>query len=50
MPRVIGRVDVYNLYFSEIALLQEFQDFKVVTLDIEVLRRVLVDAIFFHRA
>ena len=42
---VVGRVDVDELYLSGIALLEQLEDFEVVALDHEVLRRVPVDAV-----
>lgn len=41
--------DVYHLDLAETAFLQELERFKVVSLDIEILCRIPVDAIFFHR-
>ena len=50
IARVVGRIDIDHLHLAEIALLQEFQHFQIVTLNIEVLRAVPVDALFLAGA
>lgn len=49
MTCVVGRIDVYHLNLAEITFLQELEHFEVVSLDIEVLSRVPVDAFFLAR-
>ena len=49
IPRVIRRVDINHLHLTEIRLLQQFQHFEVVALDIEVLRSVPIHAILLDR-
>ena len=52
---IIRRIDVDHLHFSGIVALQKFEDFEIVTLDIEILRiepalrSVLADALFHTR-
>ena len=48
--RVVRWIDIYHFHLAMIALLQEFQDFEVVALDIEVLGRVPVLALLLARA
>ena len=48
--RVVGRIDIYHFHLAMIALLQEFQDFEVVALDIEVLGRIPILALLLARA
>ena len=47
---VVRRIDVDHLHLAQVALLQEFEDFQIVTFNIEVLRGVPVPAILFRRA
>ena len=47
---VVGRVDVYHLHLAHIGVLEQFEHFEVVALNIEVLGGVPVDALFRTRA
>ncbi len=49
IPRIIRRVDIYHLHLTEIRLLEQFQHFEVVALNIEVLRSVPIHAILLDR-
>ena len=50
VARIIRRININHLDLAEIALLQEFQDFQIIALDIEILRGIPVAAVCFHRA
>ena len=50
ITRVIWWVDIDHLDLAHIGVLEQFQYFKVVTLDIEVLRGVPIYALFGARA
>ena len=47
---IIRRVNIDHLDLAEIALLQDFQDFQIIALNIEILRGVPVAAVGFHGA
>ena len=47
---IIRRIDIDHFDLAEIALLQNFQDFQIVALDIEIFRGVPVAAVRFNRA
>ena len=49
IPSIIWRINIYHLHLTEIRLLQQFQHFEVVALDIEVLRIVPIHAILLDR-
>ncbi len=49
IPRIIRRIDINHLHLAEIRLLQQFQHFEVVALNIEVLRSVPIHAILLDR-
>ena len=50
MARVVGWIDIDHLDPAMIALLQELQDFEIIALDVEMLCRVPVLALFLARA
>lgn len=50
LPSIIRRININHLDLAEIALLQDFQDFQIIALDIEVLRGIPVAAVCFYRA
>ena len=45
MSCIIGRVDVDQFDFTEIAFLQELQDFQIIALNIEIFGGVPIDAL-----
>ena len=47
---IVRRVDVYHLHLAHIGVLEQFEHFEVVALNIEVLGGVPVDALFRTRA
>ena len=49
IPRVVRRININHLHFTEIRFLEQFQHFEVITLDIEILRSVPIHAILLHR-
>lgn len=49
ITRIIRRINIYHLHLTEIRLLEQFQHFEVVALDIEVLRSVPIHAILLDR-
>ena len=49
IPRIVRRVDIYHLHLTEIRLLQQFQHFKVVAFNIEILRVIPIHAILLYR-
>ena len=50
VARVVRRVDVNHLHLAEVRLLEEFEGFEVVALDIDVLGVVPIHTILWHRA
>ena len=53
---IVGRINVYHLDLAKVGLLQQFQDFQIIALNVEVLavnaagRTVLPDTVRNHRA
>ena len=50
VPRVVGRVNIYELDLAEVRLLQQLERVQIVAFDEEVLRRVEVHALVTARA
>ena len=50
VARVVRRVDVNHLHLAEVRLLEEFEGFEVIALDIDVLGIVPIHTILRHRA
>lgn len=49
-PRVVRRIDVDRLDFIAIFRLEDFQSVEIVPLDIEILRRIPIDAFLGTRS
>ena len=49
IPRIIRRVDINHFHLTEIRLLEQFQHFKVVALNVEILRVIPIHAILLDR-
>ncbi len=50
ITRIIRRVDVNHLHLAEVGLAENFQDIKVVALDIKVLSLIKINTLFPARA